>query len=375
MSDISARIQLFDQKTTYVFQTQPSVDKYNMPLYEVQTEAGGQTIGMYPMYQGFLAPCRINGIEVAFTTVKDGLYGNWWNITQQMNIVAVGDGTRGPYTLNFPLQPNNQTPANPPINSLLRGHIDLTGIMAYSNTFNTYQDPPLITTTQITNNDNFIQSVPVANAISQIYITTTDASGKNVVVQDSGQFLDDNINYGLLMQQGKAPNGNLPLSAPSGINYRTDMNTVNYLTGTAVVNFPVNIPQGNNINVKAVYYQTGLPRAISFYNNVITLRNPPDTAYTVELTAYLTPCAFLTTSEAIPFAYMAEYIARGAARKILSDTLDEEQFNFYEGLFKEQETLVWKRSQRQFTSTRTETIYSRGIGGYSGYDNNYGGNL
>jgi hypothetical protein len=38
-----------------------------------------------------------------------------------------------------------------------------------------------------------------------------------------------------------------------------------------------------------------------------------------------------------------------------------------EQLFKEQEILVWKRSQRQFTSTRSQTIYSQGIGGYSSY--------
>ena len=52
--------------------------------------------------------------------------------------------------------------------------------------------------------------------------------------------------------------------------------------------------------------------------------------------------------------------ARRFARKILSDTGDIEQFQFYEPLFKEQELLVWKRSQRQFTATRTQTIYSQG---------------
>jgi hypothetical protein len=82
----------------------------------------------------------------------------------------------------------------------------------------------------------------------------------------------------------------------------------------------------------------------------------------VELEAYLTPAAFLDSAAAIPFGYMAEYIARGAARKILSDTGDVEQFMFYEPLFKEQEMLVWKRSQRQFTSTRTQTIFSAGQG-------------
>jgi hypothetical protein len=78
--------------------------------------------------------------------------------------------------------------------------------------------------------------------------------------------------------------------------------------------------------------------------------------------AYLSPAAFMNSNTMIQFAYMCEYIARGAARKILSDTGDQEQLMFYEPLFREQETLVWKRSQRIFTSTRTETIFSQSIG-------------
>jgi len=85
----------------------------------------------------------------------------------------------------------------------------------------------------------------------------------------------------------------------------------------------------------------------------------------------LSPAAFLTTGAALPFGYMTEYIARGAARKILSDTGDTEQFAFYEPLFREQESLVWKRSQRQFTANRTQTIYSQGYANV-GF-NNYGG--
>jgi len=144
------------------------------------------------------------------------------------------------------------------------------------------------------------------------------------------------------------------------------------LTGTINVTFPVNIPTGNNINVQCFYFQTGLPRAILYYNNALTLRSPPDIQYLVEVDAYLSPAAFLNTGAAIPFGYMAEYIARGAARKILSDTGDTEQFMFYEPLFIEQERLVWKRSQRQWTATRTETLYSQGMNQGS-YGNNNGG--
>lgn len=385
ISDVDARMQLFDLKTTYVFQTQPGVDQYNMPMYTVQAQPVNPPnsyvgpIGMYPVYQGFLGPARINGIDVAFSTERDSFFTSWWNIAQQFNIVAKGDGTAGPYDLTFPISPDNinyPNPINPPINSLLRGHIDLLGIMAYFNQENTYQDPPLITTTQINAaNPKFVQCVPVTSSIPQVYITSLDATGKNVVVQDSGLFLEENVNFGLLIEPGKAPNGNLPLTSSVAPNYSPTTNTVDYLRGKANVTFPVAIPLGNNINVKCVFYQTGLPRALLYYNNIIYLRNPPDNQYTVELTAYLSPAAFLNSSQSIQFGYMCEYLARGAARKIMSDTGDIEQFQFYEPLFKEQELLVWKRSQRQFTSTRTQTIYSQGHNNGNGNYNNYGGTL
>ena len=67
------------------------------------------------------------------------------------------------------------------------------------------------------------------------------------------------------------------------------------------------------------------------------------------------------------------YTSRGAARKLLSDQGDWDQFNQYEPLYREQEQLVWARSQRQFTSTRTQTIYSnRGGSGTWGIGNGLG---
>ena len=102
---------------------------------------------------------------------------------------------------------------------------------------------------------------------------------------------------------------------------------------------------------------------------------PPDRQYLVELDAYLTPSAFLTTSQAVQFGYMSEYIARGAARKILSDTGDIEQFQFYEPLFREQEILVWKRSQRQWTNNRTPTLYSQGFGLFGNANSSLGGGV
>jgi hypothetical protein len=363
MMDVDARIQLFDLKTKYQFVTSPGVDRYNMPLYNVQPYAGQVSnyagpVGIYPVYQGFLSPCYINGIQVPMQTQKNQFENIWPNVVQNAPVIGVGNGTAGPYTLQFPIVPFNSVPLNTPLNALLRGHVDITGIIATG----VNVDPPVSTTIN--------PLIPSTSIDAAVFFSSTDATGANIVVTDSGQFLTGAVNYGLLMAPGTAPFGYTPLAG----GYSTTLNTINYLTGVATnVYFPSVIPAGININAQSYYFQTGLPRAILYYNNTITLRSPPDQQYVVELEAYLSPSAFLNTANAIPFGYMAEYIARGAARKIMADTGDQEQLMFYEPFFREQEMLVWKRSQRQWTASRTETIYSQGINqGQSGF-NNIGG--
>jgi hypothetical protein len=418
--DVDARIQVFDLKTKYQFQTTPCVDQYNMPLYDIQVEGSGsgtQSINFFPVYQGFIGPAYVNGIEVPFFTQRENFFNTWPNVVQFQQVVGTGNGSSGPYTLQFPIISNTSS-QNPPLNGILRGHIDITGIISTG----ANQDPPLVTDLNL--------NVPVTSVDSKVFITSIDSTGANVIVQDSGQFLSGNVNYGLLMQPGNAPFGNAALPnnytnsfsitgatqatqcvltctsnfqvgqsiLVSGVTGMTELNgntyivvsvspttvtlnvdstgftayvsggtassitnVVNYLTGTITnLFFPVAIPDGQNITAQCFYFQSGLPRGVLFYNNTLTFRSPPAFQYLVELDAYLTPAAFLTTSQAVPFGYMSEYIARGAARKILADTGDVEQFQFYEQFFREQELLVWKRSQRQWTSTRTQTIYSQG---------------
>lgn len=436
LMDVDARIQLFDLKTKYQFQTQPGVDKYNMPLYDIQVEPGAQQIASFPVYQGFTGPAFIDGIPVSFYTERN-LFNNMWPSYLQMPVgFAQGDGSAGPYNLQLPFMANVPNPATFPISSvIMRGHVDIAGIIATGQNI----DPPIVSSSS-----NLISSIPTTSVDSQVFITSTAADGSNIIVQDSGEFLLGNTNLGLLMEPGKAPFGNQALTngysnsfaitgitqanpavltsatnfvegqiiqitdvvgmtelngnfytvtavTPTTVTINVDSsgftayisggnatsfsNVINYLTGEAInVFFPQAIPSGTPISIQANFYQLGIPRAVLFYNNTLTLRSPPNTQYLVELDAYLTPAAFLTQSQAVPFGYMSEYIARGAARKILSDTGDFEQFNAYEPLFREQENLVHIRSQRQWTSTRTQTIYSGpSYGSINNYNQNFGG--
>lgn len=362
LMDMDARLQLFDLKTTYTFQTIPGIDKYNMPLYAIQNGSSGYPVSYYPVYQGFMQPLFINGINSPLYTQPSLYYNLWPRYVQQTVQVGTGNGNAGPYTLQAPFFPT------------LPGHIDMSGIISlYNAGFTNYGDPPFVPTSDIYPTLlPFIQSIPVTSVNSTVYFTATGQDGRNIIVADSGFFLNTNTNgelYGLLMEPGKAPKGNLPLTnGVVGIPaYSTTQNTINYSTGLATnVYFNEAIPNGTPINAQCFYIEQGTPRAALFYNNTITMTPPPYTQAQVNIETYLTPAAFLNTADAIPFAYMAEYLARGAARKILSDTGDVEQLNFYEPLFREQETLVWKRSQRIWTSTRTDTIFSN-----SGFQQNY----
>lgn len=371
--DVDARIQVFDLKTTYSFQTAPNQDQYNMPLYVVQapqpptdtTIIQAPAISLLPVYQGFLQPVKINGINVPLYTTRTEFYDLWPNYVQNTVGNAIGNGTAGPYQIQLPFATGVSITPNPPPSGIKQGHIDITGIYDNFNPPTTpagvYQDPPFVNTLNT--------NIRTTSLETGIYITFSDANGNNVVVTDSGQYFTSAgtnfANYGLLMTPGPAPFGNTAL--PGG--YSLTSNTVNYQTGILNVTFPTAVPTGQNINTQVYFYETGLPRAVLFYNNVLTLRSPPDKQYLVELAAYLTPAAFLRSSQAIQFGYMCEYIARGAARKILTDVGDWDQFNAYEPLFIEQERLVWKRSQRQWTATRTETIYSNSGLGYGAAQN------
>jgi len=335
--DMDARVQLYDFKTKYSFQTTPGVTQYNMPLYGVNSypnpaEPGNQTIGYYPVYQGFLQPCYVNGIQVPFYVQKDPFYKVWPNYVQSLYPAGEGDG--GPtYTLSMPFFP------------ALQGHVDITGIIAA----NSSKDPII--------GLELNPKVPLTSVYPAVQIIASNAAQQNLIATDSGQFFLSNITLGLL--QGDITSA-----------WGASTNVVNYNSGEINVTFNEDVPAGAPIQVQCYFFQSGIPRAVLFYNNCITLLPPPDIAYYVEMEAYLTPAALLNSAAAIPFAHMAEYIARGAARKILSDTGDMEQFTFYEPLFKEQETLVWKRSQRQFTAERTSTIFSD-LSGQSPF-NNYG---
>lgn len=356
LMDSDAIFQLFDYKTKWTFQTQPGITHYNIPLYNTTLntvsstnnypnynttpQPGNQVISYYPVYQGFFQPAFVNGIQVPFYTDRASFYNIWPLYVQALNNTFFGDGVTTSFSLTLPNFP------------ALTGYTDITGVIAAGSS----TDPIVAASPS--------PAVSKANIQPAVFITSQDANGNLLQVNDTGQFLNAAIPQGQNMQLGLLT-GNITQT------WNSTTNVVNYVNGQIKVTFSAAPANEAPINLQCFFFQQGIPRAILFYNNCVEIMPPPNTNYQIELNGYLSPAAFLSTSTAIPFAYMAEYIARGAARKILSDTGDVEQFAFYEPLFKEQRDLVWKRSQRINTSQRTGTIFSE----YSSQSpsNNYAG--
>lgn len=341
--DLASRIELNDLRQTYELQTFPGRNKYNVPLYNVNgyvqgPQPGNQVIAPYPVYTNFTNAVRSDNYELAFYQERDLFFKHFSQPLLRLNRSDTASSATNTYsfTLNrFPILP---------------GHVDITGIIAAESVID-----PIVATTLNTN-------VPKTSIAPSVFISATGANNSQLTVTDSGQFLAEDQNYGLLIDY---------VNNASLGTYSTTSNTVNYRTGEINVTFPSALSDGTDINTTAEFYTEGLPRGVLLYNNTFTVLPPPDKQYTIKLEGYLSPAAFLNTAKAISFGWMGEYIACGAARKILADTGDVEQFTFYETIFREQEMLVWKRMQRQTTATRTPTIYS--TGGPMGYSEcNYG---
>ena len=132
LMDVDARVQLFDFKTKWGFQTTPGIDSYNMPMYNVQVESPGENpanIASFPVYQGFTGNCYVNGIQIPFHTTQEGFSNLWPNYIQALQPVAYGDGSTTTFSFSLPFFP------------AIPGHLDITGIIANTAGIGAIQDP------------------------------------------------------------------------------------------------------------------------------------------------------------------------------------------------------------------------------------------
>jgi hypothetical protein len=112
-----------------------------------------------------------------------------------------------------------------------------------------------------------------------------------------------------------------------------------------------------------------------YYGNVFRLRPIPDDVYEISFQVQQTLTDFINASDVPELDQWWQYIAYGAAKKVLEDRMDMDSIQLIAPEFKQQERLVLRRSIVQQTNERVPTIYTEGVGvGAGGFSNGNGGN-
>jgi hypothetical protein len=154
--------------------------------------------------------------------------------------------------------------------------------------------------------------------------------------------------------------GNLsvPNMPPTSTTVQDPINHVNYLTGAFVVTFPIAPAAGENINVQIVPYVAQRPQAMLFFDEQFVLRPVPDQSYQVSMEVYARPTALLAAGTSPQLEQWWQYIAYGAAKKVLEARLDIDSVALILPEYKKQELLVLRSTVVQNTNERTATIYT-----------------
>lgn len=316
--DVAERIQLFEMKRQYTFETIPNIFEYQAPFTQattpnfpannnpppfIQNPNPAQNQTVVPVYHMFRPPVYCDGVQMGWYQSNNQFYSVFPELVLN-EFPILGDGTTGPYSTNVGRSP------------ILRAYIDDLG-----------------------------------NLLPYVYITAFNTGGEMMYIVDSSYLNSDGL--GILIQTDSTFQNIIGSSVASG-----GAGTVDYITGELNFTFTSSVVDGSNIETQTSPFSAGFPRICLFFNNTFKLYPVPDRAYKIQVDASITPTVFFNTQASIPFAYMSEYIARGAARKIMTDMGDWDQADRYEALFREQENLVLRRTTRQNAVERTPTIFS-----------------
>jgi hypothetical protein len=217
---------------------------------------------------------------------------------------------------------------------------------------------------------SFSFTIPGPFLSKEVVIGSTDVSGTSIRINDDGN--------GNLYLQSPAPvvsvpayNVNPPVpgmknlnTANPGLETVTYVGAVNYVTGAISLNFVaagVTPAAGSPLIVWVSQYQVGRPYTVLFWNNEFSIRPVPDKVYKVEVETYLTPVQFMQSSDSPILNQWWQYIAIGAAIKILEDRQDMEGIQNLSVLFDRQEALILERQGVEEIGQRNTTIFTNGI--------------
>lgn len=416
-SDFPYAIKLDQTRQVYKFLTIPNVDRY-----PVDVNNG----------QGFRAPVYFEGIPGNFFKNRDQLYnlyprfptqfqqgagvsGSITNVTQAnpANVTSVAHQLQTGSVITITnvvgmTQLNGNTftvTVTGPDNFTLNG-IDSTGFTAYVSGGN-FTSSNTFSFTLFGNNQNPFPQNNYGILSSQVVIGGIDQNGNPIRIVDDGGAVTNAFGIGsnttsgrLLFVNTNNVGNNVyltptntqmpaipPLSPLGGGNTYYNASypayppnpltpqycgTVNYITTQINLLLPVPIQAGSQLNIWAAQYQTGRPYCLLFWNNEFTIRPVPDDIYLVEIEQYLTPVAFMMTTDSPVLNQWVKYIALGASIDILRDRQDMEGVQNLMEAFKEQEGLALERQAVEELFQPNITIFNSSQLGYNAGIGNFG---
>lgn len=343
-NDFPYAIKIDQQRSVYKFLTIPNVDRYPVDVNNLQ---------------GFRAPVYFEGIPGNLFKNRDQLYNLYPRYPTQFQPIS-GDGVTTSFT--FTLFGNNVNPFPQPNFGILSTQLVIGGVDVNGNPIRIIDDGGGVV-------DGF--GIGSNTTTGQLLFVKQNAVGDNVYLDTLNVQQPAIPNLSPIGGQNNAnlPNNQYPPS-PLTPQY---CGTVNYVTTSITVNFPVAPANGTNINVWAATYQVGRPYNLLFWNNELTIRPVPDNVYLVEVETYQTPAQFMNTSNHPVLNQWAQYIAYGAAMEILRDRQDMDGVANLEEGFKRQEALVLERQAVEEINQPNITLFnSTQLGFGVGVGNGYG---
>lgn len=201
---------------------------------------------------------------------------------------------------------------------------------------------------------NFNQKVGIGDNATTVYSGTLN----NVPIMMNNVFFSsiDSNNFGIRIKD--VPN---IINNNSGFLVDVDTNTnvgfINYLTGQWSITFI--IPPGNqqDITSMTVPYQPQRPLGLLYYDDVFTVRPIPDKPYPIQMEVFIRPLPLLENGDVPKLEQWWQYIAYGAAKKLLEDRMDMDTVQMILPEFDKQERLVLRRTLVQKATQRSPTIY------------------
>jgi len=300
--DFPEHLRLFSLRKLITFYTQPGVDVYD-------TNTTVQTDPLYNFKNKYIAvhqPVFMAGIQSFYTQWRDVFYGMWPQTNTIADTLLRGDNSSGPFVgrITTLIPPVATPPFTNPLPFILQRSVNF-------NCLNTDGTSMIMV------------DVPINNII------------------------------------GNLTQADVPLVPPFDA-IQDPNNYINYVTGEFVITFPTLTQVMAPIWFEGILYQPGKPLGILYYDTKFTIRPVPDKTYAIQLEVDARPTVLIEDGD-LPFlAQWFQYVAYGAAKKILEDRMDMDSVQLIMPEFKQQERLVLRTTLTQQANERTITIYSQG---------------